>query len=305
MVRMILVTGATGTTGTDVVRHLAARGAPVRALTRDPARASLPEGVRAVPGHPRDPASLAAAFEGVEAAFLVGVFGPDDGPYDQGLVAAARAAGVRRIVKLSAIATGDPRLGSFGTWHLPGEEAVRASGLEWTILRPSSFASNTLGWAPAISQGIPVPNSMGDGGQGVVDPRDLAEAAVAALLDARHSGRTYTLTGPEVLGAHEQAAVLADVIGRPVRLHDLSPEEHAARFRAAGLPEAHARDFLLAARVVREGGNAVVTEDMTEVLGRPARSYREWATDHKGAFQDPHPDHPGTGSGHPPAPADG
>ena len=281
---MILVTGATGTIGSDVVRQLAARGEKVRALTREPAQAGVPSGVETVPGHHRDRASVEAAMAGAEAAFLVGVFGPDDAEHDRGLVAAARAAGVRRIVKLSSIGTGDPDLGVFATWHLPGEQAVRNSGLQWTVLRPSSFASNTLTWAAAVREGTAAPNMMGDGKQGVVDPRDVAEIAVAALLDPGHAGRTYTLTGPETLSAHEQAAVLREVLGRPVPLHDLSPAERRGQALAAGLGETYADSLMAAARFIQEGGNDVVTEDVREVLGRRARTYREWAEDHKGAF---------------------
>ncbi|MFE7170453.1 NAD(P)H-binding protein [Streptomyces sp. NPDC057616] len=281
---MILVMGATGTIGSEVVRQLAARGEKVRALSRDPATARVPAGVETATGHHRDRASVEAAMAGAEAAFLVGVFGPDDGAHDRGLVEAATAAGVRRIVKLSAIGTGDPRLGVFGTWHLHGEEAARASGLQWTLLRPSAFASNTLSWVPAVREGTPAPNMMGAGRQGVVDPRDVAETAVAALLDARHAGRTYTLTGPETLGAHEQAAVLADVLGRPVPLHDLSPQERRAQLLAAGLSEDYADGLMVTARFIQEGGNDVVTGDVREALGRPARTYRQWAEDHTSAF---------------------
>ncbi|MFF4250759.1 NAD(P)H-binding protein [Streptomyces sp. NPDC001663] len=281
---MILVTGATGTIGSEVVRQLAARGEKVRALSREPAQARVPSGVEAVPGHHRDRASVEAAMAGAEAAFLVGVFGPDDAEHDRGLVEAAKAAGVRRIVKLSAIGTGDPRLGVFGTWHLPGEEAVRASGLEWTVLRPSAFGSNTLSWVTAVREGTPAPNMMGDGRQGVVDPRDVAEIAVAALLDPRHAGRTYTLTGPETLSAHEQAAVLGEVLGRPVPLHDLSPEDRRQQLLASGLSETYADGLMITARFIHGGGNDVVTEDVPEVLGRPARTYRQWAEDHRDAF---------------------
>ncbi|MET7473223.1 NAD(P)H-binding protein [Streptomyces sp. NPDC005648] len=284
MVDMILVTGATGTIGSDVVRQLVARGEKVRALTRDPAAARVPSAVETAPGHPRDRASVETAMAGAEAAFLVGVFGPDDAEHDRGLVAAARAAGVRRIVKLSAIGTGDPDLGVFATWHMPGEEAARDSGLEWTVLRPSSFASNTLSWAAAVREGTPAPNMMGDGRQGVVDPRDVAEIAVTALLDPGHAGRTYTLTGPETLSAHEQAAVLGEVLGRPVPLHDLSAEERRAQLLASGLGETYADSIMAAARFIQEGGNDIVTEDVRQVLDRPARTYREWAQDHRGAF---------------------
>ncbi|MFF4016448.1 NAD(P)H-binding protein [Streptomyces sp. NPDC001843] len=281
---MILVTGATGTIGSEVVRQLAARGEKVRALTRDPAAARVPSGVETAPGHHRDRSSVEAAMAGAEAAFLVGVFGPDDAEHDRGLVEAAKAAGVRRLVKLSAIGTGDPRYGLFGTWHRPGEEAVRASGLEWTVLRPSSFASNTLSWAEAVRVGAPAPNIMSDGEQGVVDPRDVSELAVAALLDGRHTGRTYTLTGPETLRPSEQATILGEVLGRPVRLQEPTPEQRRELLLASGLGEGYADSLAAAARFIEEGGNAVVTEDLPEALGRPARTYREWAEDHRPAF---------------------
>jgi uncharacterized protein YbjT (DUF2867 family) len=125
---------------------------------------------------------------------------------------------------------------------------------------------------------------MGGGRQGVVDPRDVAEIAVAALLDPGHAGRTYTLTGPETLHPHEQAAVLGEVLGRPVPLHDLSPAERREQFLAAGLGEAYADSLMAAVRFIEDGGNDVVTEDVREVLGRRARTYREWAEEHKGAF---------------------
>nr|WP_189939588.1 NAD(P)H-binding protein [Streptomyces aurantiogriseus] len=283
MESMILVTGATGTIGSELVRQLAARGEKVRALARDPAKARVPSGVELVRGDYGDPGSLEAATAGVTAAFLVGVPGPDT-RYDQDLVAAAVAAGVGRLVKLSAIATGDPEVGPSGAWHLPGERAVRESGAEWAVLRPSSFASNTLSWAPAIRAGEPVPNMSGDGPQGVIDPRDVSEVAARVLLEGRLAGRTYTLTGPETISVPGQAAVLAEVLGRPVTARDLAPEETREHLRAWGLGEAQVEGVLGGAAFVRAGGNAVVTEDVPEVLGRPARTYREWARAHRGLF---------------------
>ncbi|AZP21251.1 SDR family oxidoreductase [Streptomyces aquilus] len=282
---MILVTGATGTIGSEVVRQLAARGEKVRALTRDPGRAVVPEGVEVVRGDFLDQPSLEAALAGVDAAFLVGVLGPEDGGRDVRLIELTRAAGVRRIVKLSAIGTGAPEFGPFGRWHLPGEQALRASsGLEWTILRPSSFASNTLGWARALAAGQPVPNMTGEGRQGVVDPRDVAEVAVAALTDARHAGRTYTLTGPEAISVHDQAAVLAEVLGRPVETITPSRDQLREQLAASGLTDQAVEGVLGGLEFARDNGNTTVTDDVREALGRPARSYREWAEDHQGVF---------------------
>ncbi len=280
---MILVTGATGTIGSEVVRRLAARGEKVRALTRDPARLDAAPGVEVVRGDFLDPESVDSALAGVKAAFLVAVLGPDTRP-DVDLISRARAAGASRLVKLSAIGTGDPGVGPGGTWHIPGEEALRAGGADWTVLRPSTFASNTLSWADPIRSGEPVPNLTGDGRQGVVDPRDVAEVAVAALLDPRHAGRTYTLTGPEPITAPGQATVLADVLGRPVRTLDLTPDEVRSHLRGSGMPEPYLRGVLAGSSYVRAGHNDVITDDVREVLGRGARTYREWAEDHTEAF---------------------
>ncbi|MER5525810.1 NAD(P)H-binding protein [Streptomyces sp. NPDC002677] len=284
MDRMILVTGATGTIGSDVVRQLAERGTKVRALTRDPAKARVPAGVEVVRGDYGDPASLAAALAGATAAFLLRPPGPDAGE-DAALVAAARTAGVGRLVKLSAIATGDPASGPSAQWHVDGERAVRDSGLAWTVLQPSSFASNTLTWREALRAGQPVPNMTGDGASGVIDPRDIAEVAVRALLDAGHAGRTYVLTGPEAITVPGQATVLAEVLGRPVPTRDLSPEETRDFLRTAwGMDGPRAEGVLTGLAFVRAGGNALITEDVPEALGRPARTFRTWAEDNKGLF---------------------
>lgn len=266
------------------MRQLAARGEKVRALTRDPAGARVPAGVEVVRGDYLDPGSLDAAMAGVTAAFLLGAPGPA-AAHDEALVAAAGAAGVGRLVKLSAIGTGDPAVGPSGDWHVPGERALRESGAEWTVLRPSSFASNTLSWAPAVQRGEPVPNMTGDGLSGVIDPRDVSEVAARALLEGGHAGRTYTLTGPETISVPGQAAVLASVLGRPVTTRDLSPEETREHLLTVwGFDEAQAAGVLAGTAFVRAGGNAVVTEDVPRVLGRPARTYRQWAEDHGAAF---------------------
>ncbi|MFD3583726.1 SDR family oxidoreductase [Streptomyces sp. NPDC058683] len=282
---MILVTGATGTIGSDVVRQLAERGTKVRALTRDPAKARVPAGLEVVRGDYGDPASLEAALAGATAVFLLRPPGPDAGE-DATLVAAARTAGVERLVKLSAVFTGDSASGPSAQWHVDGERAVRDSGLAWTVLQPSSFASNTLTWREALRADQPVPNMTGDGASGVIDPRDIAEVAVRALLDAGHAGRTYVLTGPEAITVPGQATVLAGVLGRPVPTRDLSPDETRDFLRTAwGMDGTRADGVLTGLAFVRAGGNALITEDVTEVLGRPARTFRTWAEDNKGLFE--------------------
>ncbi|MBW4717053.1 NAD(P)H-binding protein [Saccharothrix obliqua] len=246
---MYLITGATGTTGGLVRELLLARGEAVRGMTRRPTR---PDDVH---GDYADPASLVGALDGVKAVYLVTATMNAD--HDLALLAAAREAGVRRIVRLSAIATGERWEGEvIAPWHLAADEAVRDSGLGWTVLRPSAFATNLLR--------DPVVNLTGDTRQGVIDPRDVAAVAVAALTTDDHDGQVYDLTGPEVLSVPEQAAVLGEVRGRPVPVVDADPDAVDARWRA-GL------------RWALAGRNAVVTDHVSRALGRPPTTFRQWA----------------------------
>ncbi|MGY0502535.1 NAD(P)H-binding protein [Nocardia sp. FBN12] len=281
---MILITGATGTIGSDIVRQLVAEGVAVRAATRHPERAEFPAGVEVVRVDYRDPATFAPAMTDVEAAFLVGIPGPDGTGTDAELVAAARAAGVRRVVKLSAVGTGDPLLGVPGSWHVPGEQAVRDSGLEWTILRPNTFASNTFSWIEPLGNGHPVPNLTGDGKQAVVDPRDVSAVAAVALRSSDHHGHTFTLTGPELQTSRDQAAVLAEILGRPIAVTDIAEADARAFIVAAGLPPAFVEGSLIGQAFIRGGHNELITDDIARVLGRPPRGYATWAADHRDAF---------------------
>lgn len=284
---MILITGATGTIGSHVVRMLGAAGEEVRAMTRDPSRIRVP-GVEAVPGDFTDPDSLARAVAGAGALFLLTAPGTPTAAHDLAMLAAARSAGVRKVVKLSAIGGGaiDDGTGSeTGGWHLAGERAIQDSGMAWTILRPTTFASNALSWAGPIRARQPVPNPTGDGRQGVVDPADVAEVAVAALTSDAHDGRTYTLTGPELISAPEQAAQIGAAIGRTVELVDVEPAAVRDQLVAAGTDPAFAEVAARGMELVRAGGNAVVTDDAATVLGRPAGTFAAWARGHRDRFQ--------------------
>ncbi|WP_433368780.1 NAD(P)H-binding protein [Actinoplanes sp. CA-142083] len=255
---MILVTGATGTIGSALVGELLARGEEVTALTRDPAKIE-----------PRPGLTVTTEIRKARAAFLLAPAGPAIPGIDRAFLRQAIEAGVERVVKLSAIATPDAGL---NTWHAPGEEAIRDSGRPWTILRPTTFASNTLAWRDDIRAGRPIPNISGAGRQGVVDPRDVAAVAAEALTTAGHDGQVYTLTGPELLGVPEQAAQLAEVLGTTITTVDVPPaREH--------FPPEIADMALAGALLVRAGGNAIVTADVEKVLGRRPGSYRAWAAD--------------------------
>jgi uncharacterized protein YbjT (DUF2867 family) len=290
---MILVTGATGTVGRHVVQLLTDRGVATRALTRDPSRvapASTPGGgLDVVRGDFDDPASLKPAVEGVTTLFLLTAPVAPSPVHDQAVLDVAVAAGVERVVRLSAIATGERADDGtiIGAWHQQAEAAVRASGLAWTLLRPTTFASNTRWWADALRAGQPVANPTGAGAQGIVDPRDVAAVAVEILTaedPTAHQGQTYTLTGPELLSVPDQVVQLAEVLGRPVDVVDQSLDETRAGLLASGLDPAVVDTMVAGMGWVRDGRNAVVTADVARLLGRPPTSFAAWAHDHRLAF---------------------
>ena len=262
---MILVTGATGTVGSALVRELLARGAEVLALTRDPAK------IRPQPG-----LTVTTTPRRADAAFLVAPAGPGIPAVDASLLSAIT--GTPRVVKLSAIGTPDgPDPDNPFAWHQPGEQALRESDHEWTILRPSSFASNSLAWAADIRAGRPIANLFGDGKQGVIDPADIAAVAAEALLVGGHHGRTYTLTGPELISLPEQVTQLGEVLGVPITAVDVPP--------AADLfPPALADVAVRGAKLVRAGDNAIVTPDAEKVLGRRPGTFRAWAAANRERF---------------------
>ncbi|MFI5671152.1 SDR family oxidoreductase [Streptomyces sp. NPDC051704] len=278
---MILVTGATGTVGREVVRRLPG-GSAVRVMTRDPARfTGGPAAAEVVRADYGDPHSLARALDGVTAAFLVtGRVGDDD----ERFVRAARTAGVRHVVKLSAAAVVDPRADDVITrWQRATEDLVRGSGMDWTLLRPRAFMSNALSWAGSIrSEGV-VRALYGGSANACVDPRDIAEVAVRALTEAGHAGRAYTLTGPRAISAAEQTAQLAELLGRPLRFEELAPEQ-ARTALAARHPRDLVEALLAGAERQRAGAKAGVEATLPALLGRPAGTFRGWAEDHRGAF---------------------
>jgi uncharacterized protein YbjT (DUF2867 family) len=283
---MILVTGATGTVGSHVLRILASRGEPVRAMTRDPQRipASLP-GLDVVRADFDDAPSLLRAVREVDAIFLMSAPSTPTARHELAMLEAAQAGGVSRVVKLSAIGTGETIDGvTVGPQHVQSEHALRAQGFDWTVLRPTTFASNSLWWADAIASARPISNMTGAGTQGVVDPGDVGAVAAEALLSPTHVGRTYTRTGPDLLSVPDQAAVLTAVLGLPVRSTDTPLDDARAQMLASGMDRAVVDVIVTGLAWTRAGHNAVVTNDVERVLSRPPASFESWCRDHRAAF---------------------
>lgn len=274
---MILVTGATGNVGVNIVRQLVAAGEKVRVITRNPRTRALPDEVEVLPGDLTRPETLPAALHGVERAFLFPVFGAPDGFLD-----AAKQAGLRHVVLLSSSAITYPRPGWIGEQHLALEEAVAASGLPWTFVRPDVFMTNDLAWAHQIAAGGVVRAPFGNAAQAPVDPRDIAAVAVRALLD-RHLGKTYTLTGPQSLTQIDRVRIISETTGRPLRFEEQPSDQFRAEQLLQGAPPP-AVDFLLDVLASADGKTAQVLPTVEEVTGRPAFTYAQWAAYHAAAF---------------------
>lgn len=274
---MILVTGATGNVGRQVVAQLRERGSPVRAVARDPASASLPAGVEVVRADLAEPGSLEPHLQAVESVFLVWPFTSAD--LAPGVVEVL-ARHVPRIVYLSAqAAAGRP-----DSFWATVERLIAASGAAWTFLRPTGFAANTLMWADQIRAGDVIRWPYGAAARSLIHERDLAAVAVQALTDDRHDGLKYLLTGPEAITQADQARTIGEVTGRVVRWEELAPQ--AARMELlAAWGDPGFVDSALATWAALVTQPEPVTHTVEEVTGAPARTFRQWARDHVGDFR--------------------
>ena len=283
-VRRILVTGATGHVGRQVVSQLLATQARVRAMTRQPGAAALPPEVEVMGGDLTVPASLDGCLDGVDAVFLVWTAPPDT--LDAAIDLIAKHA--RRIVFLSSphraahpfFQASQPN--PVARLHAEIERLIETSGFPWTFLRPGMFAGNARSWwAPQIRAGDVVRWPYADAATAPIHEQDIAAVAVRALLEAGHDGADYVLTGPQSLSQLEQVAMIGDVIGRSLRFEEISPE--AARRELLG--PASVVNMLLQAWAAAIGGRAFVTSTVAEITGSPARTFRDWVTDHAAAFR--------------------
>jgi uncharacterized protein YbjT (DUF2867 family) len=279
----VLVTGATSRVGRVVVDQLLAAGVPVRALTRRPAAARLPPAVEVVSGDLTVPESLDAGLQDVGAVFLVWTAPPTTAP----VVVARLATHAQRVVFLSSPhQTPHPffqQPNPMAVLHADIERLIAGTRLASTIIRPGMFASNAVHWwAASIRNGDGVRWPYGAAETAPIDERDIAAVAARALYEDGHAGADYVLTGPESLSQVEQVRIIGAVMGRPIHFEELSPEEF--RRETAGHWPRPVVDMLLAAWEATIGRPAFVTSTVSDVVGSPARTFRQWVADHAEAF---------------------
>lgn len=287
---MNLVAGATGNVGGEVVRALAAAGAPVRALTRAPLEgpSRWPESVEVAVGDLNDPASLAGALDGARGLFLLS--GYDD---VAGLLARGRAAGLERVVLLSSgavddadvdavVAAGYDETNVVVRWNAESEQALRRSGLAWTALRPNGFHANALRWLPQLRAGDVIRGPWADVPIASIDPADIGAVAATALTGGAQDGRALRLTGPERLVPAQRVAILGDALDRPLRFEAQTDAEARAEMLEAmppGVVDAFFRFFSDG-----ETDESIITPTVEEVAGKPPRTFAQWASAHAAEF---------------------
>ncbi|MFD0365910.1 NAD(P)H-binding protein [Nocardia sp. GCM10030253] len=277
---MILVTGATGNIGSELVTQLNDSGVRVRALVRDPHSAALPAGVEAATGDLDRPETMTEALEGVDGVFLMpGYAGMPD------LLARAKKAGVQRVALLSgASAALEDMSNAVSKYMTQSERDVRESGLAWSFLRPRSFMSNAMRWLPQLAVGEVVRAQFSGVRVAAIDPADIAAVAAAALTGGGLEGRILELTGPQALLPADQVAVLAAVLGRPLVCQNLTNEETRAELETS-LPREYVEAFV---SFFIDGtlDESRIHPTVREVTGRDPRTFEQWARAHAAAFAD-------------------
>ena len=285
---MILVTGATGTIGKDVVKGLIAKGEQVRAMIHNPEKtppASREPGAEYVTGDLEKPETVIAALQGAEKAFLLSPEGPRMPELHGKFASAARDAGVRHLVRLSILPANPEAPLPLAKWHGEADRLVMESGVPYTILRPAYFMQNNLRAARTIASEGAIYGAMGDGKVGHIDTRDIAEVAATVLTSEGHEGQIYPLTGPESLSMAEVAARLSTTLGKTVKYVNLPPDKAKAGMMEMGMPDWRADAWVALGGMIAMGKADMATPAVKDILGREPHNIDQFAAEYAQAFR--------------------
>lgn len=283
---MILVTGATGTTGSEVVRQLAAAGQKVRALVRDRKKAGKIEGpeVEIAVGDLDRPATLEAPLQGIEKIFLVSSPDPRVADLHRNLIEAAKRSGVRHIVRMAALGSRPDSPVSLLRWHGESERILERSGIPYTFLRPHMFMQSTLMFARSIAAEGTFYAPLRDAKISLVDVRDIAAVAVGALTGRGHESKAYDVTGPEALSFSDVAGKISAATGKPVKYVNVPPEAARKAMLGMGMPDWLVDGLLGLYAEWSAGRGASVSPAVGQVGKTKPRTYEQFAREHAGAF---------------------
>ncbi len=283
---MIVVTGANGTVGSALVEQLRAAGEPVRVVVRSAEKGGAAAGLGAevAVAQVQDVAAFGTALDGADALFLNTASLPGFVEAQKSAIDTALAAGVTRIVRLSALGSTPDSTMSFGRGHAELDAYLQASAADWTVLAPNGFYSNFLTLADGIRAGGIYAN-MGDGKISLIDPRDIAAAAVAVLTQPGHGGKTHALTGPEAIGYADAATTLTRVLGRQVTYVPVDDAAVHAALTGMGMPAAQVDDIVALGVIYAAGYAAQVSDGVQQLTGTAPRSFETFVTDHRSAFE--------------------
>lgn len=281
---MIVVTGATGNVGRPLVRALAASGEKVTAVSRRVGEGAVPEGVQVAAADLTDPEGLRPAFDGADALFLHDGGASAQALKPRSILDLAKSAGVRRVVLLSSQGVGTrPESHSHGVLMRSTEDAVRQSGLDWTILRPGGFNSNTYAWVDSVRTRRTVIAPFGDAGMPTVDPADIADVAATTLREDGHAGQIYELTGPALTTPRQRASAIGDALGEPIRFVEQTRDE--ARTQMLQFMPEWAVETTLAVLGDPTPAEQRISPTVEQVLGRAPRTFADWVQGHISAFR--------------------
>lgn len=278
-----LITGATGQIGSKVTERLLQNGHRPRVLVRDAERARSRFGPDAdiFVGDLERPESLKPALAGCDVLFLVNT-GPDLGRRDEAAAQLAKAAGVKHLVKLSALSAAQEL--AIGAWHAQGEAAIRATGIPFTFVRPAGFMSNVLTWARSIRTEGVVRACTGDGKVAYIHPDDIAAVAAEVLMTGQYQGESLHITGPEAMSYAEMTARIGAAIGKPLRFDPISDVEAKKRLISTGMPVTEADALVSLWRAISEGRLSTVTGQVKDILGQKSITFEHWVEQNAAAF---------------------